>query len=143
MIEHVWSVLCSDSVIDRSTNNVSIFNVLEQIQAVTPREPEEGVTLPIRAQVVSLWHRVGTSQPEVGEARVVLQGPDEQVILRDAHVLELTKSRLRTRLLINGLPIRSSASYAVVVEYRQGEGSWNVATKLPLEVEFSVISDEK
>ena len=30
----IWAVLCENSVIDRDTNNVSLLNVLEQMQLV-------------------------------------------------------------------------------------------------------------
>ena len=39
MIEHAWSVLCTRSVTDRESNNISLFEVIEQISTVGPAPP--------------------------------------------------------------------------------------------------------
>jgi hypothetical protein len=31
MVEHIWTVLCSHAVVDKDTNNVSLHNVIEQV----------------------------------------------------------------------------------------------------------------
>ncbi len=37
MIEHVWSVVCAKTATDRQTNTISLFEVIEQINANFPR----------------------------------------------------------------------------------------------------------
>ena len=44
MIEHIWSVLCSRSVIDSETNNVSIQDVIEHI-IINAEPTENGLAL--------------------------------------------------------------------------------------------------
>jgi len=51
MLEHIWSVLCSRSVIDSETNNVSIQDVIEQI--TINAEPAENGFLPFPMELIT------------------------------------------------------------------------------------------
>jgi hypothetical protein len=67
MIHHVWTVFCSSSAIDRDTNQVSLFDLIEQVtvQAVEPRAAGERGVIPARFQVVTLWTRGEAGDLEV------------------------------------------------------------------------------
>ena len=60
-IEHVWSVLCEKSVIDSETNNLSLTNILEEIQISLK---EKGIidssekTVPINFELVTMWRKI-------------------------------------------------------------------------------------
>jgi len=70
-IEHIWSVLCSNSSVDIDTNSLSIFNVVEQlnIQSIpkvvslhnnnsSPKEAgQESSVIPVTFEIVSLFQR--------------------------------------------------------------------------------------
>lgn len=30
-IEHIWSLMCSDTIVDKGTNNLSVFNIIEEL----------------------------------------------------------------------------------------------------------------
>ena len=53
MIHHVWTVLCSRALIDRDSNNISIHNVLEQLNIAAPPQPD--LALNIHFEILSLW----------------------------------------------------------------------------------------
>ncbi len=60
-IKHIWTILCSNSSIDQNTNNVSLFNVIEQVelQAFDKKKinekQEKGI--PLNCELISLWNR--------------------------------------------------------------------------------------
>ena len=55
MIDHIWTVLCSRSVVDERSKNVSIQNAIEQLTATG--EPVPGQLIPMQLEVVSLRKR--------------------------------------------------------------------------------------
>jgi hypothetical protein len=140
VILHAWSVFCSDSSIDKDTNNISLFSVLEELKVVTPLEPPRDAALPLRGHVVSLWYRAGTNEPEAAEARYILKAGGSEVAILGSYTLDLTRPRLRTRVVIQALPIWQSAFYQIAVEYRHTDEDWILATELPLEVTVSIES---
>ncbi|MFC2042656.1 hypothetical protein ACFLUA_00685 [Chloroflexota bacterium] len=52
MIEHVWTVVCRQAVIDKESNTMSLQEVLENIEIIV--EPEEGKIVPMLFDVASL-----------------------------------------------------------------------------------------
>ena len=143
MIRHVWSVLCRNSSIDETTNNVSLFVVLEQV-GITLMEPlpeaevDEKRTIPIESEIVSLWERT-PDQPESGHARIRFKSPGGSVLFQaPPFELDLSKLRLRTRVKLGGFPFVGSGRY--VVEVRQqtadsGRSRWKTVAQLPLMID--------
>ncbi len=77
MIRHVWSVLCTKSSIDSDTNNISLFEILEQIQVSQFPEPAgDAITVvPMPVELVSLWTREPVGEPQQGECRLTMYSP--------------------------------------------------------------------
>jgi hypothetical protein len=134
LIDHVWTVVCSRSVIDRDTNNISIQNVLEQITVSAP--PRPGATIPIEVEVVSLWTKTDPAVPHRGKARITLLSPSGQA-LRTAE-LEIDLSvyeRYRTRNRLQGLPVAESGRHVFRVEVREaGAEVWRLVAAIPLQI---------
>jgi hypothetical protein len=139
MIEHVWSVLCASSTIDKDNNSLSLFNVIEEIRATARAAPGPGDVLPVHCEIVSLWRRA-EGQPEMGEARVTLVAEGENTgPLSENYPLDLSALRLRSRLVLDGLPISGSGVFRLVVEHRQGDGEWVVDERIPFDVNITVL----
>lgn len=108
MIRHVWTVLCSQSIIDRETNNLSLIEVLEQITVVaTPVAGREGV-IPLHMEVVTSWVRTVPERPARGRSRLSFVRPSG--VLAESiqeHEIDLSDNgRLRHRIKIAGLTIK-------------------------------------
>lgn len=138
MIQHVWSVLCSKASIDRETNNISLFEVTEQIQAQGPAD-EPGV-LPCSLELVSLWSRTEPDLPSRGEARIFLRTPRTANLMPQTQAVDLQEyRRLRSRLLIPSIPIEGPGIYTFVVECRQqGQEQWVEVASIPLELQMVI-----
>lgn len=137
MIKHVWSVLCSQSVTDQQTNNVSLFNVIEQIEVTLAKDVPEGL-LPIAQmplELVSLWERVAGDGATGGAAVVdVMDATGKRIGGREMSFDLNDHRRCRTRLTLNGVPISGSGRYVIRVVHRSAGEADQVVAEIPLDV---------
>jgi hypothetical protein len=134
MIEHVWTVICSSAIIDQETNNVSIFNILEQVEI--PQESIVNQAMGIGVELLSLWVRADLSKPATGKSRADLVTPSGELINLAESVIDLSKfERLRSRALFQGLPYKGEGVYRFLVGYKgEDEQDWNPVASIPLKV---------
>ena len=64
MIKHIWSILCKESIINQDDNNLSLIDVLEQLQVVAVpqgevKETEPSINVPINYELVTFLTRIG------------------------------------------------------------------------------------
>ncbi len=136
MIRHIWSVLCSQSVIDIETNNISLFNVVEQLAVTVPRKnASEGVPIAqLPLEIVSLWERTGDGPTGVTTVVDVLDASGERIGGAERRLDISSARRCRSRLAFNSLPITGSGRYVVRVSLQAEDGEQAVVAELPLEV---------
>lgn len=134
MIEHVWTVLCTRSSVDKETNNISIFEVIEQL-TIKDNAGKPGLA-PGPFEIVSLWSRTAADEPSRGEARLLFQTPGGRTSISQTHEIDLRQyRRLRSRHRIPAIPIDGPGLYTLVVEFRQlDQEEWVQVVKIPLEV---------
>jgi hypothetical protein len=137
MIRHVWSVLCSKSTIDRETNNISLIEVLEQLE-VTVRSmgptPPPGV--PLTAELVTLWAREDPSRPTSGRGRSRLLDPQDNELGAFEYEIDLdTAPRHRSQGRIQGLRLAGNGWYNWEVAFRLGDTDpWTIVSRVPVEI---------
>ena len=134
MISHAWTVICDKSIIDRETNNISLY-VLEEISIISPpREPGAIIQVAIQISIVSLWYRTDHDQPARSQTRISLISPDKTTIASMDSEIDLdTYYRARTIGIINGLPVEESGRYYFRVELLKNE-QWEQVACVPLQV---------
>ena len=146
MIRHVWSILCSSSSIDETSNNISLFTVLEQL-SVSPRSarPEvdatERVTLPLNSEIITLWERM-SDEPQIGHFKVRIVSPQDVELYKGPPAVltlsDVSKPRLRTRIQVGGFPYVGPGRYSVRIQQQTGDtgrGRWKEVAQLPLLIE--------
>lgn len=140
MIRHVWSVLCNRSSIDRETNNISLFEILEQL-TIHGWDGQPGV-LGGSLELVSLWSRIELDRPGRGEARLLLLTPAGNTPISQSYSIDLREyHRLRNRHRMSGIPIEGPGLYIFVVEFRQqDQEQWIEAARVPLEVRVEMVT---
>lgn len=155
MIQHIWSVLTESSSIDTTTNNLSLFSVLEQIQievvkvresvALPPSEAER-IPFPVPATLVTMWRRSPAGVPERGRCRLQITSDDGKVLGtgRPADVNLTTHDRLRMRTSIQSIPLavpepgsRQDQTIWFTMQLEKGE-NWETQASIPLEVNLTV-----
>jgi hypothetical protein len=138
-VEHIWSVLCKLSLTDQKRNNISLIEVLESVTFTIPSFPDDksaAIGIPLGAELVSFWERTDPDIPETSAARVLILGPNEE-ILNDAgfeYVVNLKEVR-RMRIMgeYQAFPYVGDGTYRIVVQQQQEE-AWVQVASIPLEI---------
>ena len=152
MIELIWSVICARSSIDSESNNVSLFEALEQLNVPSDVEKQRGpsgeqidILIPQTIELISLWRLSDYKKPEKAECRVRLRTPQGIGEVSKPFMIDLSTSglkRFRTVMKINGIPFKGFGTYFFVVELRnEASGTWEEKAKVPIDVE--VLQEKK
>ena len=136
MIEHVWSVLCFETVIDKASNKISLHSIAEQVQIMAKPMPK-GI-LPIHLDLVSLWIRSDSEQPESGISRITFVSPSAKVMAISEPNIDLLKTeRARNVVQFEGIPLEESGRYLFRVELKSSDDEWLQVASVPLSVTFA------
>ncbi len=147
MIEHVWSVLCAQAVVDKTTNNISLFNVIEQLQiSVSQPLPEGTQSVPFPHNIVSTWQRADYEVPAETRARIRLKGPTREYEGQapfEVNIQEEDIHRRRTVVSLTHIPLSGPGLYHFIIEQEdQSTDGWVQVAKLPLEVRLTSAEEE-
>ncbi len=135
MIEHIWSILCSRSVIDYETNNVSIQDVVEQI--TINGEPVDNGFLPFPFELITLWGRKDNHETAKGIEKVTFITPSGKTdVISEAEIDLINVERHRQRVKFPGIPISEAGKYYFKVELKNGSNDWKEVAAIPLVVVF-------
>ena len=136
MIEHVWTVFCSQSVIDIDSKNISLHNVL--VQVTISDEPTPTGVLPSMFELVTLWARADFDVPCWGCGRWIFVSPSGPVGDPVEYDIDLSNYRRhRQRSRFTHLPLREPGRHVFRVELQnEGDTTWHQVAAIPLEVVF-------
>lgn len=142
-MRHVWSVLCTKSTIDRETNNISLFEVVERIEIHAPRGISRPFGFPFHGDLVTLWAREDQLQPERGQMRASLMSPAGDTLADfNAEVDLESGNRSRNIAHLEGLKVAGSGWHELVIRHRRSSGdAWHEVARIPLEVEVVEAAD--
>ena len=137
----LWAILCEGAVTDRESNNVSLFNIIEELGV--PAQPPERLgdlglppgVFPGTFALVILCTRANLDTPETAHGRIRLVAPDNATLLSLDFEMDLSEF-LRGRLIINmpGLPISSEGLYLFKIDGKSPDSDWEGMFELPLSV---------
>jgi len=142
LIEHIWTVLCSNVITSRETNNVSLIEVTEELKLESTKRSDKEITdlsiipLPVRLVLASLWSRMEDDKPIVGTGRDIMLTPSGKTLGEHKFKIDLSNHiRMRTmRNLINlPIPVKESGKYRFLTELLDDEsGTWKAVSSIPL-----------
>jgi len=132
MIEHIWSVVCGSTSIDKETNTISIFNVMEQITVFT--NETKPFRLPAPFEIVSLWSRKNESTPCQGKMRLYYCDTDQNYEKQQELLIDLNEGIFyRTRVRFHGIELKGQGLYKFFVDLQQsGNEAWNRVATIPV-----------
>ena len=154
MAEHVWSVLCDRSVIDRSSNQVSLLNVVESLKLFVDKEELERLRKPDtnsdeapsfrrRMHFVTWWVRSDLDTPETVPIRLVVTSPRGERAGTVPGTVDLSdKSGYRIQIVIDGLKFLGEGRYWFAVEQEVAAEEWREVARVPLTVSVTEANGE-
>jgi hypothetical protein len=137
MINHIWTVICSKSIIDQESNNISLYNVLEQINITRPAGEGESKTgiIPLSYEVITLWIREKIDQSTRVMARMKLESPSGKVWPANEFEVDLSEHiRMRTILRSDQLLFDEPGIYYFQIEVQTTSEDWENVAKIPLHI---------
>ena len=142
MIKHVWTIVCSKASIDTQSNNVSLFNVLEQINIQDLVKPE--FVLAFNFEVLTCWIRENPETPCKGRQRLAFIDPMNKQLAHIELDINLAQTeRARNRFQINSLPLTIPGRYFFRTDLQiEGESDWQTVNQYPLTVQFKTSPTE-
>lgn len=140
MAKHIWSIICTNSIINRDSNNVTLIEAVEEMQfgpAPTPADLGDNgyVMIPIAVQLVTLWERSNLSDEERFLSRLRIFDPSGRSLTPTETQREwnLEKQRIRTTIRLMSLPFSESGRYEFLLESKAIDGArWKRSAALPL-----------
>jgi len=136
MINHVWTVVCQNAIIDRETNFASIINVFEGIEIAKDPRPEGFLTKELN--VITLWARSQDDTPSTWLFRLVFESPSQiQLGSFNGEIDFGTQVTGRSIFQFAGLPLPENGTYHFCVELFDKENdTFKRVSKTPIMVEF-------
>ena len=144
-IKHVWSVVAQSSMVEQTTNNVSIHKVLEQLnvnlsvqdQEALKKNSEKAILVPFPFQVISLWQSVNPKKDPIAEVEIELFDSIGLSLQNTKFKLVFEKNKTRMRTIISSPTIRITDTGVYLFKVRikeDGETSFLEVAEIPLEV---------
>ena len=147
MTKHIWSVLCKKTIIDTDTNNISLIDVFEQLQAKVnlPQNKNIKLSIPLEYEVVNFWYKENTDKKEEVDVEITLIDPNNKSLKSFINTITIpdNKKRVRTRLKITGLPITISGIYRFIVKIKEkNTKNYKQVAELPIEIKIERIINQ-
>jgi hypothetical protein len=133
----MWTVICSHAVVDTDSNNVSLQNVLEEIQVMGTPTPQAQIPMPF--DIMTTWIRSDPDTPCRGKMRLAFVLPSGETFGSSVETkIDLTESeRHRQKVHFLGLPIVEPGRHFARVELlNEGESEWRQVAHIPLTITF-------
>lgn len=137
MIEHAWTVVCSNSSLDEQAGSISM-QAVDQINIGEPlRQIGNIFVVPLPIHVVSFWYRREQSGPEAGVATIsIVDAKNVSLAHFDVAVRIDSGGRARTRHLLPDFPITGPGMHQFVITFKQGDAAREVA-RIPLAIRLA------
>lgn len=149
-IKPLWSVVCASSIVDKETNNMSLINLIENLNITIQETPEVKAqyeksgwyATPINLKVVSHFHRIEKGSDLSFSFQMQVIDPNGKALGHNAEgTMAFPKDLKNMRMVValNGLPVAQSGQYHVAVQMKDvGEDTYLEIQKIPLEVQVTV-----
>jgi len=137
MSKLLWSILCKKASIDQASNNVSLFEIVDQLNLQGP-PPGERILVPAQFDLATLWMRSDVDTPESDLARLTIEMPDGEIVESSTFEVNLAQAvRHRNILSLSSLPVHGPGLYYFNIELQEVPGEWKRIHQVPLQVTLS------
>ena len=148
----IWAVLCQESSIDNSTNNIRLFKVLEELNTDINMEEldklkndpnfdhAKPIFIPFNSQLVMLWKNESDDESKELPMKIFLKDPDGTVMQEINNVFKFQKGKDRLRLVlnINGFALTKSGYYTYSIMSKQHNTDFEEVFSIPIKVNINL-----
>lgn len=138
MIRHIWTVICSRAVIDKESNNVSLFDVLEEARLRTAESDTEKpvIPFPIAIAWVTTWQREPIENPTHSRGKDIILSPTGEVLVENEYPIDLSKfKRVRAKRNVANFPVSESGMYRFRTQiWNEEKNVWEAVSDIPLDI---------
>jgi hypothetical protein len=141
-IQYVWGLIAESSAIDQERNNISLFNVIDQVN-LPAKVLEEGETKQVRLnhEILITWRRA-LNLDISGEGmelmcRITLLDPSGEALQENTNVFTFQTGmrRTRQRVRVNGLHVTEPGDYVYRIEIQAADDEeFTAVNEIPFEV---------
>ena len=143
MAKLVWAVLCHKSVIDKDSNQLSLFDTIEQLKIEVSEPLPAKAAVPLVAQLATFWTRTDLEAPEKVPARIRFIAPSGKTLATSPFEVDVqSKPNHRVIMKMQGLPVVGSGRYWFVVELKVTGGRFKPQARLPLDVSIDLLAPQ-
>ncbi len=148
-LQHIWSVLCMNSVIDQETNNISLNNILEEIQikkniinlvSTSNKNSEKKEAILINFELVSFWKKLISKEEKIHfETMIKILDPEGEVLHTIPQTIEMKENieRFRSRIKFNAMPFTKPGGYIFQINVKK-EKEFIEIGRIPLQIKIVV-----
>lgn len=127
-ISNRWAIIAQSSALDKDSNLLSIFDIVEVLTFNMAGEIPENLAFPVKLELISLWEREEIGKPMDLKVKFVLKDPDGKTLNEGEGLIEMAKhhkrNRFRARFL--GLPVTKSGIYTYEIISLEPEKTYGV-----------------
>jgi hypothetical protein len=153
-LQHGWSILCSGTSVDQDTNNLTLFNIIDQISIPEDKlvkmpgiDGKDKPAAPVGFNLVTLWRKSETKVAASAEVEVELLDPSGTMRQKGDYSVDLPEgiTRLRSRMQWNGIRVTTSGTYTFKISLKEaGDDKFRKVGEIYLDIQIlSAKSSEK
>jgi len=153
-IEYLSSILCTGSSVDQTTNNLTVFNIIEKIsvaknQLKIPVEPgnnKEKKIIPIAFELITFWKKVANKEGVSAQIKITLNDPEGKMMQDKMQIIAMKPEheRLRGRMQINGIRVSKSGEYKYIIHKKEEHSKeFSLVGKVPFTIKILENKDMK
>lgn len=119
-IEHAWTLLCKGSSIDQRNNNLTLFNVIEQLNITVKPGSGKEILVPFDMEMITLWNVNKLEKPSNADVEVDLSDPKGKLLKTMKYKLEIRAKIRRARSVgsIRSLKVTESGDYTFKIKIK-------------------------
>lgn len=144
MIKHIWSILCRRSVIDSETNNISLYDSLEELSVGIKVKQQnaplpQAINIPIDYEVVSFWMKENIEIHIQADTEIEIVLPNGSTGKSFPQKIDMPEKmqRIRARYRIKGFGVTMPGTYWFKIKIKEGgEKLFRTVSEIPLEVKI-------
>lgn len=149
-MKHRWAIFCSNASVDKESNSLTLFGVIEDLQirvdGPAPPSSDNPLIAPFQAVLVVLNERSEFGKEESCTGRVRIIDPNGAELGITLFEVKLTDhARIRSMIRFQNFMLTVSGQYRLAIEYQNDNGEWDEAEVVPITVtiDFGPLPENK